>query len=128
MSFNLISIYAWIGSKPVKVMFETYSLFGNPLYIDNIQIAQTVDVAENAESEFTVNIYPNPSQGVITLDGRGMENASEVNVFNIHGKLVKSFAANENLEVIDLGNLSKGMYFIRIVNGVRSMLEKVMVR
>ncbi|MDZ7741564.1 MAG: T9SS type A sorting domain-containing protein [Bacteroidota bacterium] len=108
MSFNFISIYAWIGSKPVKVMFETYSLFDNPLYIDNIQIAQTVDVAEHAESEFTLNIYPNPSQGILTLDIRGMVNASEVNIFNIHGKVVKSFTANESLDMIDMSNFSKG--------------------
>ncbi|MDZ7741561.1 MAG: M6 family metalloprotease domain-containing protein [Bacteroidota bacterium] len=127
-SCNSINISDWIGSEPVKVMFETYSLFGNPLYIDNIQIAQTVDVAEHAESEFTVNIYPNPSQGVFTLDIRGMENASEVNIFNIHGKLVKSFIAGKNLEVIDLGNLSEGMYFIRIAGGDRNVLEKIMVQ
>ncbi|GAB1414686.1 hypothetical protein MASR2M117_00920 [Paludibacter sp.] len=54
---------------------------------------------------------------------------SNVNVFNLHGVLVKSETISGNNEMfINLSNLNSGLYLIQISNGSRSKLYKVIVQ
>ncbi len=60
-------------------------------------------------------IYPNPSNGFITIDNRGIEGVNLIEIIDIQGKTIKKIS-NENLQEIKLNTseFRSGMYFIRI--------------
>ena len=65
------------------------------------------------ENEGGVSLYPNPTDGLLTVTGEGIQ---EIRVFNAMGQLVKQVSANrEGPLQIDMGNLSAGVYLLRAV-------------
>jgi hypothetical protein len=80
-------------------------------------------VGENNGTAFLLSVYPNPTNGVVRIEGVV---ADEVQVYNSLGQLVKTvLGANE----IDLSGLVVGVYMLRItdVDG-RSHLVRVVVK
>ena len=76
-----------------------------------------------------INIYPNPSNGEVTLsyDGDGFPESLEV--MNLGGQIVKSVRLNSvSTQNINLNELSKGIYFVRIIkddaHGVKCLIVK----
>ena len=63
---NTLDISEWAGLKEVRIKFGTYSLHGNPIYIDNVIISNnpTVDVDEIKYR--SASVYPNPGNGMFT--------------------------------------------------------------
>lgn len=66
-------------------------------------------VAENSAEE-KIEIYPNPTSGIINIEGKEV---AEVQVYNSFGQLAKTF---QNTNVIDLEPLPKGIYVLVITN------------
>ena len=62
--------------------------------------------------EEELEVYPNPTSGLINIEG---EEVTEVQVYNSFGQLVKTFL---NVNIIDLGTMSKGIYML-IINDAK---------
>jgi hypothetical protein len=78
----------------------------------------TASVTKNDMSNF--NVFPNPTQGNITLTGEFDSNAS-AQVLDQTGRVVASLDALNNGSTIDLTGVNKGIYFVAITNnGVKS--------
>ena len=71
------------------------------------------------ENETQVKVYPNPTQGLVTLEAEGM---LEVSVYNALGQCVLKKEVAESQSVVDLQNRSEGLYLLRIKteNGIVS--------
>jgi hypothetical protein len=76
---------------------------------------QTIEIntANIEENVIELNVYPNPTQDFIQIDG--LQNVSDFQLFDSNGKLVLSGEIN-NKETIDLLSLNKGTYQL-IVSG-----------
>lgn len=61
-----------------------------------------------------VSVYPNPTTDFIYFKVNSKAKLSEVEVFDLSGKLI--FTQRVNNETIDLQKLSKGTYFLRFKN------------
>ena len=79
------------------------------------------DVTENEETGFEV--YPNPTNGAITIIIGGNETfqetslqAMEYTITNICGQIVMQGTISSDNQQIDIRNLENGMYFIKIGN------------
>ena len=100
-----------------------------PAAIDNISISLNggeppvgIDEVEAAD----IVLYPNPATSNVTL--RGVEAGSQVSVVDMNGRMVRDFkAANDNVR-IDVSNLAKGAYFVRVVNGNTNAIRKLIVK
>tara|TARA_B100001059_G_scaffold211640_1_gene226136 strand:- start:136 stop:1143 length:1008 start_codon:yes stop_codon:yes gene_type:complete len=67
------------------------------------------------ESNF--NIYPNPTKEYLNIDCSSLESVS---IYNILGKeLIK-----DNINRINVSSLSKGVYFIKVSDGINSSTKK----
>nr|NQU92063.1 T9SS type A sorting domain-containing protein [Bacteroidota bacterium] len=78
------------------------------------------------ENEFAgVNIYPNPSAGVLNISG--LEKNAEVTVTNSQGQVVYSGIIGTDTQ-LDLSKQSKGIYFIRLMNENSVKIEKVVLK
>lgn len=73
--------------------------------------------ARNAEAEQRVSLFPNPSSGYIQVSG--IEGVEQYAVFNLLGQEMQNGFVTE-MGQIDLNELQKGLYFLRIGNGPAS--------
>ncbi len=71
-----------------------------------------------------VNLYPNPAQNMVTI-----ENAAnaQVNIYNVAGKLVFAQQLNAEKEVLDLSDLSTGVYVVRVHADKVLMNERLVI-
>jgi hypothetical protein len=81
----------------------------------------------------TVQIYPNPTEGVLQLDFNLFRNDHlAIRVVDIAGRTVfNHFNKNINLthiETLDFQYLAKGLYFVEMMVGTQRIVEKVVVR
>ncbi len=89
-----------------------------PSLIDTITFVLTADAANGIHDYTSANalkVYPNPATESITvkMDKPGIYNAS-IQIIDVLGKPVYSSAVNANdLNVIDVKSLSRGIYFVR---------------
>lgn len=58
-----------------------------------------------------ISIYPNPTNGMITL--KNITQEYDVNVYNMLGQSMKQQSVNSSSNTIDVTNLSTGTYFIK---------------
>ena len=61
----------------------------------------------------TINIYPNPSHGIFTVQAEGM-NGTLFDIYDMNGRILLQNILLENKVLIDLSDKEKGVYFIRI--------------
>ena len=127
-SQNEIKLY-WaysIGGKDAECSFEVYDWNSSLIYASDgkpnvgylasfVSDCEPTSVAEN----HSVELYPNPTNGKIQIDGLAVES---VELLNTLGQIVASVRGNE----IDLTSFENGVYFARIIaNDGRVMIEKV---
>ncbi len=82
---------------------------------------------EQAE-EVSLSVSPNPASGMVTISG--VENGAQVALIDISGHVVRAhhaMPATRDLS-IDLSNLSKGTYFLRITGNQQSVVRKLIVQ
>ncbi|MCF8274764.1 MAG: T9SS type A sorting domain-containing protein [Flavobacteriaceae bacterium] len=69
----------------------------------------TLSINNNQLNGKQVSLYPNPTQNYFQIETT--ETLSKVEIYSLHGQLVKSFAPQNQYDISDL---SSGMYFVNI--------------
>ena len=69
-----------------------------------------VGIDEN--QEVALNVYPNPAQNVIHIEGLDDASCNEIMIYDVTGRSVKQFVYSNELNVSELQN---GVYMIRII-------------
>lgn len=82
-------------------------------------------LATSETNQFDVVLYPNAVNDVLNIQSNG-EVFKEINVYDILGKKVDSFTAENNS--INLSSLQKGIYFVEIKNEQNQSLRKKIVK
>jgi len=80
--------------------------------------------------EKQVVIYPNPSDGTMTIEiptGNNKEN-NHVFIFNSVGSLVWQKSTPDSLINIDISSISKGIYFVQVSNSKKIFTEKIILQ
>jgi hypothetical protein len=81
------------------------------------------NIPEKEKNNIDINIYPNPAKDKINIVGK---NIKKVEIVNLNGQIVKSRTINSENYIIDVSDLSKGLYFIKINNGRE--VKKIVVK
>jgi len=71
-----------------------------------------------------INIYPNPSTGLVYIDG--IEEGSSIKIFNAFGEEINQVRIQSSGS-FNLGNQPKGVYFVRIDSEVGMHFEKLIL-
>lgn len=79
-----------------------------------------VSIAERHQP--TVNVYPNPTEGRLTIQAEQVINTY---VFNAMGQLVKTFGATNE---IDLSNMANGIYTLRVKTQNGTAFQQVVLQ
>lgn len=72
---------------------------------------------EQLKNPVTVNVYPNPSQGIFNFTFPNNNDTYRVNIYNVLGQQVHTqLTSNNSLFTIDLSAQSKGVYIYKIMS------------
>jgi hypothetical protein len=91
-----------------------------------------VDSSTKTNTDFSLNIYPNPSINNLNVILKGTQSGEiqtqmikEIDIFNAFGSMVKSekFSNNQNIN-INLSNMLAGEYILKVFDGVTWKVEK----
>jgi hypothetical protein len=66
-------------------------------------------------------IFPNPTNGILNI---GKENIDKIVIHDISGKVIRELG---NESQIDLSNLSKGLYLIKLFSGKEIIIDKIVI-
>lgn len=84
---------------------------------------------KDLENNATVNIIPNPNNGLFYLDFEGWQNVyANVDIFNITGSIVRSIKHNVGEgDAINIQDLAKGIYIVKIASEKNIVTHKIVV-
>ncbi len=116
------------GKDNLKFRLEFKSLGGNNIYIDDFEISESplTGIDNGFELGNSFEVYPNPSNGIVTIKFN-QEESEEFKIVNMLGQVLETFnMAKEESKEIDLTHLESGLYFIQSVNN-RSINKKLII-
>jgi hypothetical protein len=116
-SNNVVTVGYFAGSCDFDPQGTTVSL--STAGLDDIFITKwsqsAVGVEEFPTNEYTV--FPNPSNGMLTINATSDMQTANINIYSSLGSLVQTQQANGQQIVIDLSELVQGFYILEIDNG-----------
>ena len=76
-----------------------------------------------------MNLQPNPATSVVNMNIEGVSGMVNCVLIDMSGRVVYNQNINtETAQTINVSNLAKGAYFVRITNDKFSKVEKLIVR
>jgi hypothetical protein len=95
--------------------------YDNPLEDNCILGTNTLD-------QKSFSVYPNPSNGLVTVSTTGISGTYVMNVYDVSGKILVSDKVNAELTTFDLSDLAKGIYIIELNDGTKSLHQKLILK
>ena len=92
------------------------------LYVDDISVSASLANTTFAASKFS--FYPNPVKDVLNIAYN--KTISQVNVYNIVGQEVSVKSINDSQSQIDMSNLSRGAYMVKVTSEGLTQTIKVL--
>jgi diacylglycerol kinase family enzyme len=117
---EVVDLSAYAGNEHVIIKFVFTSAYGNNVFIDNVNITDGPLAIETVDDS-SLAIFPNPVKDVLTIN---YDNAiSQIDVYDINGKLVKTFTTVNG--TINLSDLSNGVYMLNIQTEEGLVIRKI---
>lgn len=117
-----------VNGKLIYVGFPLESIYDvstrNSVFNDcwNFFFSNVVNGISYIDGDF-FSIYPNPSNGFITVNS--LEEMQEIELMNMSGQLIRSFKCASLSETINLGDLTNGLYILRVKTSTRFFTKKI---
>jgi hypothetical protein len=121
-----VDLSAYVGQGQVMVKLEFFVNLGNNIYLDNINLDQTVGIQE-ISSHF-ISVYPNPTNGNVHFALPVVKENTSIEIYSPVGSLVKYVNVKSEESDIDISALSSGIYFYVVKNGNNSLVQGKLVR
>ena len=82
---------------------------------------QTVNLA-------SIKVYPNPTKGIINIDSSGIAaDNTTYELFDVQGRKVISKVSSSPIEILNVENLSDGIYMLTIQNSLGKTNKKIVI-
>ncbi len=118
----------WEGTATIRVKGYNEPC-GEGEFSEGFEIACSICTGINEQADLTgIQIYPNPSNGRITVSFDNNVGMTEISVMNMLNKVVfsdKSETMTGKTLNIDLSDLSKGVYFIKLKTDRQEETRKI---
>ena len=99
----------------------TVSLDGAPTTTATI----TTETGISDVNALSINVYPNPTSGQITIESEAIQNNAYVEIYNMEGVTVLSTRINAPGPTINLNTLPAGIYYLQIESEDNVWIRKV---
>jgi PKD repeat protein len=113
-----LNMNEFIGRTDIKIAFETYSFYGNPIYLTDIELGSTVSVPAWSDQNSILTVYPNPANDRLMIFSKENVEISDLKVFTSSGQMVISIDNYISGKTLDVSQLQAGVYHIKaLVDG-----------
>ena len=92
------------------------------IYIDNVYFYKEGTASIN-DIKINVNVYPNPVKDILNVISA--ESIDVVRIFDLNGRVVKQATPNKANFDMDVANLSKGVYLVKLNAGNKEATTKL---
>ncbi len=99
--------------------------FSSSVYWDDIGFDNNIYSYSETEKNNSLKLYPNPVSDILCYELKENETPLNVQIISIDGKIVKNIAPNKRS--VNVSDLSKGLYILKIETAVSSYLNKFQV-
>ncbi len=85
---------------------------------------------EDELDNMNISIYPNPTQGVFTLEIDGPNAGFKLEIMNVNGQMITGeyINADKFSKQYDVSHLARGVYYIRLVNDDMTITRKLIIQ
>jgi chitinase len=90
----------------------------------------STNVNENTDAEKHLQVFPNPSSGLTTVEGYVDAQSGNIQVFNMYGEEVYSEAIQQSgnfHKQLNLSHVANGIYFIRVTDNKSSYTKRMIL-
>ena len=96
-------------------------------FIDQVQqCLQVTDIQDVPEDNSNIQIFPNPCTDQVTINLPTTSNETNIlSILSASGKLVGQFKNNNSSVNLDLTSYPSGLYFIKVIQGDRYLVKKL---
>lgn len=108
----------------LKDVLHVQTIFQNQIKSCNSNVTGTVP---SRESPFVVNLYPNPTNGKVTVKLPYFMNEVQLQLMSIHGQEIKQINTTSSETVLNLSGLAKGVYLLKIQSGENTSVKRIVV-
>ncbi|MEO6882471.1 MAG: choice-of-anchor V domain-containing protein [Bacteroidia bacterium] len=129
-----VNLNAFAGMN-ILVDFRSITEYGNDLYIDNVNISAPTAVVNLSKNYSSIVLFPNPTNDQLTLRYYDAQDEQVlISLYSIDGKKVMDIVsahqqAGTHTQQISLkGTVSKGMYFVKTIQGEQTTMQKIVVQ
>lgn len=112
------------GDYFVQIIFENGCAFESETVSVNITEAPDVSLGQNETVLSSIDMYPNPSQGYLHING--VENATIV-MYDITGRMVLNAYRYNGKDALDINKLCSGVYMVLIKDGSLNTTRRFIV-
>lgn len=137
---GIASTHVYVGDEGLstaiqndgKIVVAGYSVYTNGPFWHVIRFNNNTVVSGISEygsnNELDVNIYPNPSSGIFTINLKNQTVKTEICIHDILGNCVlDKMSVKNNNQGIDLSHQPKGVYFVEISSGDERTIKKIVL-
>lgn len=117
---------------PLKIMGQMFYFYLNPQNPNNnpmpVSMAPEVSDINNTVSASNIDIFPNPTTGLVHVVCDEAQSLERISVKDASGRTVIVNNVNGNIADIDLALLQKGMYFVEVKTTSDKTVKKIILK
>lgn len=103
-------------------------VIGNQNLASNQWVINYYPTGINELEFYSIKIFPNPTNGKLSIENKGNANISEIGVYDISGrKVYQEFVNNKRIINLDLEDVSKGVYLLHIKVDGKNITSKLII-
>ena len=106
---NLANAILYVPSEEAKAAYEAADVWKE---FGTIMVSVTLS-ANNIEQTLDFNIYPNPTNGLIAIKSKQLNQAS-INVYDLNGRVLLTKNISGTSSEINVSKLSSGIYLLKV--------------
>jgi hypothetical protein len=121
---GMAAMYLDNGTYNYEITADNFYSLNGAFTVEGENVDITLDLTDIQDlTKLGFNVYPNPTNGVLHIDGQGQYSVA---VFNTMGQMVHE--SNQNgATTIDLAKHAEGVYYIKIDNGANVAVQQLVI-
>ena len=116
-----LDLTAYAGKTNLKVSFNYNGQEGADLSLDNIKVIESAVLSVDKKELSKVSFFPNPVKNILSYNASSK--VDEITFYSIIGKEV--YRDNSGKNDIDISNLNKGIYLLKVRSDKKTETYKI---
>ncbi|WP_114748410.1 YCF48-related protein [Pleomorphovibrio marinus] len=94
----------------------------------SVRVDLITSIPDREEINPDIRIYPNPSQGKLTIETKGIPSVTSIHVYNAMGQMLQELSPLEGQHRLEMQDLPKGLHTIIIRSRSKEYVRKIWVK